>query len=147
MGTQILQIHIIKTLTHLLGYIVCSYDQWNVFKNLSKSDLSTFFQPFFQLIWLKKICLTYVYIHLLNFLTCFQMLYKNVIWLKRCAKIITFECIISYHFPVYKTKFNSTNVKFLSKFQGKIAKLVQTFFGKILLFFPKIQLRILRLLS
>ena len=51
MGTQALQIHIVETLAHLLSYIACSYDQWNLFKILSKSDLSTFFSLFFKLIW------------------------------------------------------------------------------------------------
>ena len=41
MGTQALQTHIVETLAHILSYIECSYDQWNLFKNLSKSDLST----------------------------------------------------------------------------------------------------------
>ena len=46
MGTQALQIHIVETLAHLLSYIACSYDQRNLFKNLSKPDLSTFLAVF-----------------------------------------------------------------------------------------------------
>ena len=78
MGTQALQIHIVETLAHLLSYIAYSYDQWNLFKNLSKSDLSTFFCLFLANLAKKKL----LNLYLLNFLTCFQMLYKNVIWLK-----------------------------------------------------------------
>ena len=75
MGTQTLQINIVETLVHLLSYMACSNDQWNLFKNLSKSDLSTFFCLFLANLAKKKL----LNLYLLNFLTCFQMSYKNAI--------------------------------------------------------------------